>query len=49
MLADYLVYQYSIPILSVDGDIYWFTDNDLLQEVLKQIPFYIKLLSKVKL
>jgi len=41
----YLVYRCKLPILAIDGDSFYFTDNDILRECLKRMPLKIILLS----
>jgi hypothetical protein len=43
-LANYLIYDKNLPVLDVDKNYYYFCDNDLLQEILKNAPIWIKLL-----
>ena len=43
----YLVYERSLPILSIDGEDYYFTDNDLLKECLEEMPIVIRILSRL--
>lgn len=44
-LAEYLIYFCGVPLLSVDGNKYYFTDNEQLQEYLDNLPFNIFILS----
>jgi len=41
----YLLYECSIPMLSVDHEYFYFTNNDLLKECLDKMPLHIKILS----
>jgi hypothetical protein len=43
----YLVFECSIPLLSVDDDYFYFTNNDLLKECLEKMPWHIKFLSNL--
>jgi hypothetical protein len=45
LLANYLQYERNLPLLSVDSDYYYFVDNDLLQEILESLPWWLKLLK----
>jgi hypothetical protein len=40
-VSDYLE-KNGVPILAIDGDIYYFTDGDLLTKVLDSSPFWVK-------
>lgn len=44
-LAQYLIYNKKLPILSVDEDYYYFLDNEVLQKALESTPFWIKILN----
>lgn len=43
----YLVFECSIPLLSVDEDYFYFTNNDLLKECLERMPLYLRIISKL--
>lgn len=43
-IADYLIYEKNLSVLDVDNDYYYFNDNELLKEILKNAPIWIKLL-----
>ncbi len=45
ILADYLMYERNLPLLSLDGKDYYFTDNDLLREILQSLPFWLKFIK----
>jgi len=42
IMADYLVYDKHFPVLSVIGKDYYFSDTSLLQEILQDIPLWLK-------
>jgi hypothetical protein len=44
ILANYLIYEKNLSVLDVDNDYYYFNDNELLKEILKNAPIWIKLL-----
>jgi hypothetical protein len=44
-IGRYLVNERSIPVLSIDGSKWYFSKTDLLEEVLKSMPFYLKVLD----
>lgn len=44
-LANYLIYEKNLPVLDVDNNYWYFCDNELLQEILENAPWYIKLLK----
>jgi hypothetical protein len=46
LIAEYLIYQKSIPLLSKNGKDWIFTRNDVLEEVLKNLPFWLKVTCK---
>lgn len=47
LLANYLIYEKSLPVLDVDKDYWYFNDNDLLQEILEGLPWWLKLLKNI--
>jgi hypothetical protein len=46
LLANYLQYERNLPLLSVEKNDYWFTDNSLLREILQNLPLWLKILNK---
>lgn len=46
LVAKYILDQ-NIPILSQDGDIYYFADSGLLEEALSYAPLWVKVLMKI--
>lgn len=44
-IGRYLVNERSIPVLSIDGSKWYFAKTDLLEEVLKSMPLYLKVLD----
>lgn len=47
ILANYLIYDKNLPVLDVDKNYWYFNDNDLLQEILESLPWWLKLLNKL--
>jgi len=47
ILANYLIYNKKVPLLSVKKNYYYFRKNELLDKALKSLPFYIKIISKL--
>lgn len=45
LIANYLIKEKSIPLLSMNGSKYLFAETDLLKEVLEGMPFYLKVLD----
>ena len=46
-IADYLVYKKHLPILSYDNDYFYFVDNDDLRMALRNMPMWMKVISKI--
>lgn len=49
-IMEYLVYDCRLSVLgySKNGKVWYFTDNDKLQECLKNMPFHLKILAFFK-
>lgn len=43
----YLLIECSLPLLAVDKNYFYFTDNDLLKECLERMPLYLRIISKL--
>jgi hypothetical protein len=43
-LANYLIYELHFPLLGLEGKNYYFTNNELLQECLKNLPLWLKIM-----
>lgn len=41
----YLVIECCLPVFSIEGDYYYFIDNDRLRDCLKKMPLTLKILS----
>jgi hypothetical protein len=41
-LANFLIYERNLPLLGVSGQNYYFTDNELLHEILNSISWWEK-------
>ncbi len=46
LVAKHLVYS-GVPVLSYDDNYFYFRNTDRLNEALKNMPLYLKLLSKL--
>jgi hypothetical protein len=46
LLANYLIYEKNLSVLDVDNDYYYFNDNDLIREILSNLPLWLKILNK---
>jgi hypothetical protein len=44
ILANYLIYEKGLPLLSVSGNIFYFTMNEELEEILKNLPIWLEIL-----
>jgi len=44
-IANYLE-NHGVPLLAIEGDIYYFAETNLLDDVLKSSPLWIKLAKK---
>jgi len=43
-VAEYLTKNYNLPILAIEDDYVYFTDNNYLKECLKTLPFFYKIM-----
>ncbi len=48
IIANYIIYEAKLPVLSIDGAIYYFNDNKRLRDELNKAPFWIRLLVKME-
>jgi len=48
ILANYLLYQKKLPLLSVDGEYYYFLDNESTKDILRNLPIWLRLLRWVE-
>jgi len=40
--------NHGVPLLAIEGEIYYFVDTDLLSDVLKSSPLWVKFAKKFK-
>jgi hypothetical protein len=45
-MANYLMYDRNLPLLGVSGKNYYFAETELLKEILKQVPVWVRFLNK---
>lgn len=45
IIMEYLVYRCNIPILGFEGDRFYFAKTHKLEDSLKRMPFYLKILG----
>ena len=48
IMADYLIYNKGFPVLSVQEKDYYFSDTPLLQEILQNLPLWLKIANYFK-
>ena len=46
ILADYLIYEKKLSLLSLDNGYFNFAKTKLLEEILESLPFWLKILNK---
>ena len=47
-VAQILQTEFEIPLLSVEGKIFYFLDNEKLQGALEKLPWWIKIINKLE-
>lgn len=45
-VAKYFSEDRNIPVLAIDGNVYYFADTELFREVLESAPTWVKVLTK---
>ena len=45
LLANYLMYEKNLSLLNVYKNYWYFNDDDLLQEILESLPWWLRLLK----
>jgi len=45
-VADFLIYKKQLPLLARVGEVWYFAKTEALEEALKALPFWLKLVEK---
>jgi hypothetical protein len=46
ILGNYLIYVEKLPLLGIEGKWFYFSDNEKLRKILKDLPLWLKIIGK---